>query len=212
MSGKLAVNTTLGTASMLSTIASFLPFIGPQAKEIIGTVDNFVNQQEMISSARKLSEIASDAVQLADKIGAVGYVIVKEPSSQKKITTIKNSDIEEDPSANWNTIQGVFQNITATVDLKLYGDMFKTAASKMGHQDANNLIEQWLNDQIVDKEKEEFITDLSNLILIEHKRENYTVKNLSKGNKIITRDGLRQIVCVRFFSLELCYSAYKRSI
>ncbi len=134
----------------------------------------------MISSAKRLKDLAADTAQLADKVGAVAYVIIKDSFSRKKIVAIKNQDLEEDPKSNWRKVQAFIKKMSSKVDTKLYGEMYKTAAAKLGHQDANNLIEKWLNQKIVDNGKEKFVADSSECVMFDHQGKEWVPKQAFK--------------------------------
>ncbi len=161
--GKLTLdNTRSPPGTFLSIAASFLPFIGDKIfQTIINNADEFLSKKEMIETGRKLKNLESYIVELSDKV------------------PIENQDLE-DPTTNWKKVEPFVEKMSSKLETRLCGELYRSAAAKLGLQDAYTLIQKWLNQKIVDNGIEKFIADSSECVMFDHQGKNWASRQSSK--------------------------------
>jgi len=143
-SGQVQLDAGDTATSILSGLASFLPFFGDAASSGISSIGEFLKSKEMKKNARVIKGLASDPSELSQTVGKAGYDIVLDPQQFKKILQITDRDLQEASTNLFSKIKQFVDKLQEDLDVYLYSNLYKTAAARLGHMDANTLIEEWL--------------------------------------------------------------------
>ena len=98
----------------------------------------------MKENAKKMKSLASDAVALSQLIGKAAYDICIDKNKQKQIISVNTEQMEKKAQGIIQKMTNLLEKIGEIIDTKLYGCLYKTPAEKLGHNDANDLIEKWM--------------------------------------------------------------------
>lgn len=147
-SGQVRLDASSAKASFLSMVASFTPFVGNILSKGITTLNEFLQSKEMKTNARKAKALASDPTALSQLVGKAGYEIVLNKEKQKQIFSITNQEMDVITGNILEKITKFCKNLEEQFDRYMYTSLYKTAAARLGHNDANDLIGEWLNDTI----------------------------------------------------------------
>jgi len=162
-SGMVQLDSESSTASVLSFMASFAPFVGSALKTGIKTIGDFLATKEMKSNARKLKGLAPDAVVLSQIVGKTGFGVLTDKKKQQEVLTTTDKELNK---LNGNVFQKIFQfcdQLNEKVDVYLYTKLYKTTQERIGHNDANTLIEVWTKGKIMPYDiEDQFISEILN--------------------------------------------------
>jgi SMC interacting uncharacterized protein involved in chromosome segregation len=124
-SGQVQLDSGTKTATILSFIASFTPFIGSGLSDGIKTVGDFLKSQEMIKNARKMKVLAHDSVTVSQLIGKTGYDILTDVKAQKKIINTTDEDLNEISGNLFQKVVQFCEKLNDKIDLYLYTELYK---------------------------------------------------------------------------------------
>lgn len=144
-SGQVQLDTDSTKATILSLVASFAPFVGSALSSGITTISGFLQSKEMKTSARKMKGLAADATELSQLIGKSGYEIVMNQKKREQILIITEADLEKSSDNLFEKISKFCDNLSEQLDSYLYSRLYKTPSARLGHNDANELIELWIS-------------------------------------------------------------------
>lgn len=147
-SGQVNLDSSSTKATLLSMVASFTPFIGNVLSDGIKSIGDFVQSREMKINARKMKALAADASELSQLIGKTGYEIVLNKEKQKQIYTITAKDMDQVTGNILEKVIKFCENLEDEFDSFMYTKLYTTPAARLGHMDANSLIEEWINEKI----------------------------------------------------------------
>ena len=143
-SGQGQIDSDNTTATILSVIASFAPFVGSVLKSGIKSLGDFLQSKEMKTNARKMKNLAPDATKLSQIIGKAAFDILMDKNKQKALIEVTDKDLREKSGSIFAKISNFCAQLNESIDATLYSSLYKTAAERVGHNDANDLIEKWL--------------------------------------------------------------------
>jgi len=147
-SGQVQIDAGSSATSILSFVASFAPFIGDALSQGISTIGEFMKSKEIKTNARIMKTMAADATELSQLIGKSGFQILMDKKKQQKILNTTEKDLKD---ISGNLFQKVLKFCSALdekVDGILYTKMYKTIAERVGHNDANSLVEKYIKGDI----------------------------------------------------------------
>jgi len=147
-SGQVQLDAGNRATTILSTLASFAPFVGSTLQSGVQAIGEFLQSKEMKTNARKMKGLAPDATQLSQVVGEAAYRIAMDKDKRRRIVGIADVDLREKSDNLFRKLMQICDRIDEKIDVYLYGSMYKTAAERYGHNDANELIELWIKGSI----------------------------------------------------------------
>jgi len=163
-SGQIQLDTGNIKANILSTVASFVPFIGNSLSGAIGSINDFIQKKEMVTNARIMKNLAFGNVAMDQFAGEVVFDIVCNNGKQREIANITDEKLLAVTKGLLEKISAFFDKIGEKIDVTLYGEMYRTPAAKLGHNDANDLIGKWISGEIkageMEAVKQQFIMQI----------------------------------------------------
>lgn len=181
-SGQVQLDSDTTKATILSMMASFAPFVGNFLQKGIKSLGDFLQSKEMKTNARKVKRIAHDSTTLSQIVGESAYEIVLHPQKQEQILKITSEDLRKTSNGLLQKIAQICDNIQEQIDSHLYTQLYTSPAARLGHNDANKLVEDWINDKIDAYEiSKHFVKETTNLDKREPETNNYT--EVKQGNR-----------------------------
>lgn len=147
-SGQVQLDTETAKASLLSVVASFAPFIGGILSQGIKSLGDFIESKEMKTNARIMKGLAVDATELSQLVGKAGFDIVLHKEKQQQILKTNNDELKKRGGPLLEKIAKFCENIRDQIDTYMYTKLYKTPQARLGHNDANELIGEWINQKI----------------------------------------------------------------
>lgn len=147
-SGQVQISADTTQATILSTIASFTPFIGGVLSSGITSVAEFLATKEMLTNARKMNGLASDSSELSQLIGKTAYQAVLNKEKQQQILKVTIEDLKVASAGLFQKLTQFCEDMGQELDVYLYSRLYKSPSSRLGHQDANSLVAEWLGGNI----------------------------------------------------------------
>ena len=129
------------TATVLSALASFVPIIGDILSTSIASVGELWTEKDIVANARIVNDVFMSSTHLDQVIGAIAYELLKNEEKRTQILILKSEDIEQKSRNLFQKITKFCSNQADKLDECLYGKLYSTNAAKLGHLDANSLIE-----------------------------------------------------------------------
>jgi len=147
-SGQVELSVGSNSGDLVSVVASFIPFVGNVVSSGITSIRDFLNSQEMKINARKVKGLAADSTALSQVVGKSAFEIVTNPSKQEKVLGITDESLQEDSSNLFQKVAELCDKIDQGLDVYTYSQFYQSPQSRLGHMDANNLVQLWIQSKI----------------------------------------------------------------
>jgi len=147
-SGQISLDVGTSAGSLLSTLASFVPFAGDTLSSAVTTIDEFLSKKEMKTKARRMLGLCSDSTHLSSMIGKTAYEIVIDPTKRGKILSVTDKELNQRSGNVFQKIRQFCEQMSERVIIFLYTKLYSTASARLGHMDANSLIEIYFKGEI----------------------------------------------------------------
>jgi hypothetical protein len=157
-SGQLQLDSGTTMGGVLSTLASFIPYVGDTLSSGISSLDQFMDSKEMKTNARKMEGLFVDSTHLSQLIGTTAFEIVLDSHKRRNILSITNKELDRISGNLFQQICKICDRLSERIDVLLYSSLYETPSARLGHMDANELIEKWLNREVSPyRTQEEFV-------------------------------------------------------
>jgi len=168
-SGQVSLDVGSSAGTLLSTLATFVPFTGntlsstSSTPSTITSIDEFLSTKEMKTNARKMLTLFSDSTHLSTMIGQTACQIVLAATKQREILSVTDKELDQ---LNENLFQKIIQfcgQMSERIDVFSYTKCYNTAAARLGHIDANDLIQAYFEGKVsLYRPQEEFVDRILN--------------------------------------------------
>jgi len=147
-SGQVELSVGNNSTDIISVVASFVPFIGNALSSGIASITDFLNLKEMKINARKMKGLAADSTALSQLVGKSALDIVTDSSKQQKILDVVDESLEEPSGDLFQKVAEICEIIDQGLDIYIYSQLYQSPQSRLGHMDANKLIQLWIQNKI----------------------------------------------------------------
>lgn len=147
-SGQVELSVGNNSSDLVSMIASFVPFIGNALSSGITSIRDFLNLKEMKINARKIKGLAADSTALSQLVGKSAFDIVTDSAKQQKIIEVVDETLAEPSGDLFQKVSQLCDLIDQGLDVYIYSQLYQSPQSRLGHLDANNLIQLWIEGKI----------------------------------------------------------------
>ena len=175
-SGNIKSEDNLQIAYLLSTFASLIPMIEEKISSIITTIDSLI-------STSQIKKLINDILKSFKNFDDLKNRIAKLLIEVAKNKAIINNLIKTDENIVYNKENSILEklheyttDIKEIIDIKHYSELYISKFEKMGHQDANDLIDITL--------KNISNNDIDDLLLKEFKKLKLGLKGKNSSEKV----------------------------
>lgn len=124
------------------------PFICNWSSTNLQSLKEFLQDKDTKTDLKKIKKLASDNAGFSHFISKCIYQIITKQSKQHEIVQITNGHFVPVQGRLFENISKFYESLEEKSQTNEHGNSHKADASKLGHNDANNLIHHWLGGKI----------------------------------------------------------------